>query len=118
MAREYQQKINEPTEFEDEQLQAFFEILKSDNYFVKEYNNNSQELRNIAIDINNAIKGEVTDQFLVNSKVQNCVGVALIKTLKNKYNYPPSGCQQAAKEFNESIISQIKAKPIKVGNQE
>jgi type I restriction enzyme R subunit len=118
LAKEYNEEIKKPTEFKDSQLQAFFEIIKSDNYFTKKYNENSEELRNIAIDINNAIKGKVTDQFLVNSKVKSSVIVELRSLLKKKYNYPPEKLIDSSKRFIESITEEIKTKPIKVSNQE
>jgi type I restriction enzyme R subunit len=119
LAKEYDSLAGQPTEFEDEQLQAFFEIIKSDNYFVKTYNNNSEELRKIAIDIDRAIKGKISDQFLVNSVVKSNVIDALKKILRKKYNYPPNDLlKEAAKNFETSIISQVKAKKRKVYTQE
>jgi type I restriction enzyme R subunit len=116
LCKEYDSEINKPLEFNDPQLQSFFEILKSDNYFTKKYNDNSETLRNIAIDINNAIQkdGNINDQFLVNNKVKTSVVVALKKMLKNKYNYPPDELEISARRFVDSITEEIKIRPAKI----
>ncbi|AOG60381.1 type I restriction enzyme, R subunit [Spiroplasma helicoides] len=87
LAREIMYENNKELDFQDPQLQAFFEVISNDEYL--HYNKNSEVLRQIAIDLMDSVKENFTDQFSNNPKVQTKVLIELKKILKTKYGYPP-----------------------------
>jgi type I restriction enzyme R subunit len=96
----------------DKQLRAFFDIVSNDDYL--KHNNNSEVLRQIAVDLNSAVKENITYQFYTNPAVQAKVVIALTKLLKNKYNYPPDKIKGIAGESGllvDSIRREIKINP-------
>lgn len=87
LSKEIVNEKNKPLEFDEPQLQAFFEIISNDAYL--SHNNNSEVLRKIATELMSVVKENITDQFKNNPKVRTKVLVELKKLLKTKYNYPP-----------------------------
>ncbi len=74
-------------EFNEPQLQAFFEVISNDEYLA--HNNNSEILRRIAMELMDTVKEYITDQFNTNKAVKEKMLYQLKKLLKTKYNYPP-----------------------------
>ncbi|WP_342268463.1 HsdR family type I site-specific deoxyribonuclease [Spiroplasma endosymbiont of Aspidapion aeneum] len=101
IAKEIINKIDEPVEFEDSQLQAFYEIIADDQYLRD--NKNSEILRRLAKDIYQTVVKAGTEQFETSGKVKSHIKVELHKLLKNKYNYPPDNL----KDISGLLINQI-----------
>ncbi|AHI53828.1 type I site-specific restriction-modification system, R (restriction) subunit [Spiroplasma sabaudiense Ar-1343] len=109
LSKEIINENNKELEFEDIQLQAFFEVVADDNYLG--YNNNSETLRRIAIDLMDKVKDHVTGQFNTNPKVQSHVLFELKKLLKNKYGYPPDALGGVSGILFDKIKNEIRINP-------
>lgn len=76
-----------PLEFDDRQLQVFFEILSDDQYLKN--NQNSEVLRRLAEELVDTIKKCGTEQYENNPQVKANIKTKLKLLLRTKYNYPP-----------------------------
>lgn len=69
LSKEIKDEKEKPLEFDDVELQIFFDILSNDQFL--QYNKNSETLRAIAQDLKEVIRENNTDQFLYNPMVQS-----------------------------------------------
>uniref|UniRef100_UPI00313CD52F type I restriction endonuclease subunit R n=1 Tax=Spiroplasma endosymbiont of Amphibalanus improvisus TaxID=3066327 RepID=UPI00313CD52F len=110
LAKDVTNKTNEAPEFNDKNLQEFFEVLADDAFLSR--NNNSQVLRQIAVDLMKAIKGKIKDKTqFKNQKFISSMTLELKKILKTKYNYPPKDSNQTSGLIIDKIKKSIEINP-------
>jgi len=106
LSKEVIKEKDKPLEFQDRQLQAFFEILSNDEYLKN--HQNSEVLRRLAEELLDEIKECGTEQYENNPQVRAKIKVQLMKLLKNKYNYPPEYLQEASGILVDQLTKEIK----------
>ncbi len=106
LSKEVIKEKDKPLEFQDRQLQAFFEILSNDEYLKN--HQNSEVLRRLAEELLDKIKECGTEQYENNPKVRSKIKVQLQILLKNKYNYPPEHLQKASGLLVDQLTKEIK----------
>gem|GEM_PF-608212 len=94
-----------PLEFQDRQLQAFFEILSNDGYLKN--HKNSEILRRISEELVDTIKKCGTEQYENNPQVRSKIKVELQKLLKNKYDYPPKNADKTSGLLVNQLTQEI-----------
>ncbi|WP_164704231.1 type I restriction endonuclease subunit R [Mesoplasma coleopterae] len=107
ISKEIMEETEKPLEFEDVELQIFFDILSNDQFL--QYNKNSETLRAIAQDLKEVIQENNTDQFLYNPMVQSNITTALKRLLTTKYQYPPEGLYDLSESLIKEITNSIKS---------
>ncbi|AUF83444.1 hypothetical protein CXP39_01330 [Mesoplasma syrphidae] len=106
LSKEMKEEKDKPLEFDNIELQVFFDILSNDKFL--QYNKSSETLRAIAQDLWEAIRENNTDQFLFNPMVQSNITTTLKKLLTTKYQYPPEGLYTLSENLIKEITNTIK----------
>lgn len=106
LANEVKNEADKPLEFNDVQMQAFFEVISNDEYL--NHNQNSEVLRRLAEELVDVVKQCGTEQFNNNPQVKAKISMELRKLLKNKYNYPPESLGGVSGILIDQITKQIR----------
>ncbi|MBE4704206.1 type I restriction endonuclease subunit R [Spiroplasma platyhelix] len=106
LGKEVTKETNKPLDFENQQLQAFYDVISNDDYLKN--HENSEVLRRIAEDLLDKIKECGTEQYENNPKVRSKIKIQLQILLKTKYNYPPEHLTDMSGILVDQVTRQIK----------
>ncbi|PPE05099.1 type I restriction enzyme, R subunit [Entomoplasma ellychniae] len=106
LSKEIKEENDKPLEFEDIELQIFYDILSNDQFL--QYNKNSETLRAIAQDLREVVRENNSDQYLIEKRIKSIITTELKKLLKTKYQYPPDGLYNLSENLIKEVTNSIK----------